>query len=318
MSKLSNDQGRAYEFAWANVLYDALRGKRKVEIIENSGYEANGRAWEATPSAMQETLHVSAKAAVNALIEMEPLMEENSDDVLLIIPQIDHAGTEGDVRDIVIDRKSITWEIGLSIKHNHDAVKHSRLSRGLDFGNAWYGVPCNSRYWSDVRPIFDMLATEQGKGKKFSELRDKAGDVYRPLLDAFMNEMRRAYAADHSVARRMIEYLIGVTDYYKVISHDSQRATMVYTFNVHGTLGRPSRTRVSVVTVPAVQLPTRIVSLDYKPGSDTTVELYLDNGWQLSFRIHNAEDKIVPSLKFDVQFIGMPVTVLCIKCMWRD
>lgn len=34
----------------------------------------------------------------------------------------------GDVRDIVIKRKDIEWEVGLSIKHNHDAVKHSRLA----------------------------------------------------------------------------------------------------------------------------------------------------------------------------------------------
>ena len=44
--------------------------------------------------------------------------------------------------------------------------------------------------------------------------------------------------------------------------------------------------------------------------------MYLNNGWQLSFRIHNASTKVEPSLKFDVQFIGMPVSILNIECKW--
>jgi hypothetical protein len=43
----------------------------------------------------------------------------------------------------------------------------------------------------------------------------------------------------------------------------------------------------------------------------------MDNGWQLSFRIHNASTKVEPSLKFDVQFIGMPTSVLNIECKWK-
>ena len=56
----------------------------------------------------------------------------------LVANEKDGQGVKGDVRDIVIKRKNIEWEIGLSIKHNHDAVKHSRLSHKLDFGNEWF------------------------------------------------------------------------------------------------------------------------------------------------------------------------------------
>ena len=44
--------------------------------------------------------------------------------------------------------------------------------------------------------------------------------------------------------------------------------------------------------------------------------MYLNNGWQLSFRIHNAKTEVEPSLKFDIQFIGMPTTILTIECKW--
>lgn len=317
MSRQSNDQGRAYEFAWINALYDELTDIRKVRIIKNSSYDANKRAWDLMPTEKQTLFAISAKAAVNTVLELEPLIEENSEDELLLIPQIDKKGTEGDVRDIVINREHITWEVGLSIKHNHEAIKHSRLSHKLDFGKEWFGIPCSETYWNDIKPVFDMLKAEKKSGMKFSELRDKEGDVYLPLLNAFINEVNRAYASDHSVARKMIEYLIGVTDYYKVVSHDAKRLTLVHTFNVHGTLNRPSRVKVSAITVPVIDLPTRIVALELKPNSGTTAEMYLDNGWQLSFRIHNAEDKIAPTLKFDIQFIGMPPTVLNIECKWK-
>ena len=54
----------------------------------------------------------------------------------------------------------------------------------------------------------------------------------------------------------------------------------------------------------------------FKTNSSNTVEMYLNNGWQLSFRIHNASSKVEPSLKFDVQFIGMPISILNIECKW--
>lgn len=92
---------------------------------------------------------------------------------------------------------------------------------------------------------------------------------------------------------------------------------MIHTFNMHDTLNKPAKNKVSAITVPIVKLPTRLVALEFKPGSDNTVEMYLDNGWQLSFRIHNASTKVEPSLKFDVQFVSMPMEVLNIECRWN-
>lgn len=62
---------------------------------------------------------------------------------------------------------------------------------------------------------------------------------------------------------------------------------------------------------------TRIVSLDFKPNSLTTLELYLNNGWQFTFRIHNAEKEVKPSLKFDIQIVGMPTSIISIDSKWK-
>ena len=266
---------------------------------------------------MQEMFEISADSAVDTILELEPLMSENDGDELLLEFQQDGAGTKGDVRDIVVKRNDIHWEIGLSIKHNHEAVKHSRLSHGLDFGNEWFGIPCSKKYWNAVKPIFDRLKSEKAKGRKWSEIDDKEGTVYIPLLQAFIDEVHRAYASDADMPKKMVEYLIGTSDYYKVVSRDGKRLTIIHTFNVHGTLNKPSKIRVSAITVPIVELPTELVALKFKTGSNNTVEMYLNNGWQLSFRIHNASTKVEPSLKFDVQFIGMPVSILNIECKWK-
>lgn len=317
ISTTSNDQGRAYEYAWINAINQALCNCRKTVIVPNSSLEANKRAWDAMTEDMKHLLTTSAEAAVAAVLELEPRMEEDGNDILKLKFQKDDAGVSGDVRDIVIKRDDIAWEVGLSIKHNHEAIKHSRLSHKLDFGKEWFGVPCSQNYWNDVTPIFDRLKAEKETGTKWPEIGDKDDSVYIPLLQAFMDEVNRAYVADSTMPRKMIEYLIGINDYYKVVSHDSQRLTMVHTFNVHGTLNQPSKIKVSAFSVPLLELPTELVAMRFKTGSSNTIEMYLNNGWELSFRIHNASSRVEPSLKFDIQFMGMPATIITINCAWK-
>lgn len=317
VSTKSNDQGRAYEYAWIQTLYSALSALRRTRIVENSSLAANEKAWDLMDEDMQETFKISAKAAVDTILDLEPKMTEDGGDELTLEFQKDGQGIEGDVRDIVIKRKSIGWEVGLSIKHNHDAVKHSRLSRKLDFGDEWFDMPCSDEYWNAVKPIFDKLKKEKQNGKKWSEIKDKEQTVYIPLLQAFMDEVNRANKKDKTMPRKMVEYLIGVEDYYKVVSKDSKELTMIHTFNVHDTLNKPANNKVSATAVSTVKLPTRLISLEFKPNSDNTVQMYLDNDWQLSFRIHNASTKVEPSLKFDVQFIRMPAGVQDIECQWN-
>jgi hypothetical protein len=317
MSSKSNDQGRAYEFAWINTLLEELDSLRKTEIVYNSSYDANKKAWNTISKEKRVLYTNSANAAVNTILELEPLMEENSDDTLLLEFQKDESGVSGDVRDIVIRRDNIEWEIGLSIKTNHDAVKHSRLSHVLDFGNEWYGVPCSDKYWDDIAPVFDFLKQEKNKKTKWNNLTDKEGDVYVPLLQAFLDEVSKVYREDPSIAVKMFEYLVGIKDYHKIVSREDKKMTLIHTFNLHGTLNKPSEVKVSAFEVLQSELPTEILSMRFKKNSKTTVEIYMDNGWAFSFRIHSASTLVQPSLKFDVQFISTPVSVMNIECKWH-
>ena len=132
-----------------------------------------------------------------------------------------------------------------------------------------------------------------------------------------MNEVLRSNTSDPSIPQKMVEYLLGEFDFYKIISIDSRRITKIQTYNLHGTLNKASKTISPKIKVPHALLPTRIVSFDFKPGSTNTVELYMDGGWQFSFRIHNASTKVETSLKFDIQIVGMPTTIISIDCRWN-
>ena len=317
MSSKSNDQGRAYEFVCLLTLEEEIKKLRSVNIIKNSSYSAAERAWGTLSNEMQKTYKESSYVSVAKIFELEPRIVEDDNDVLELLIQTDAKGKEGDVRDILIIRHNIQWEIGLSLKHNHFAVKHSRLSRRLDFGKEWYGISCSQDYWNGVRPVFDYLITEKSKHAKFNELMDKENDVYIPLLTAFINEIKRQYQVHNDIPGKLVEYLLGKHDFYKIISMDRERTTQIQSYNLRGTLNQNSESEQASIQIPVASLPTRIVSLDFVPGKTNTVELYMDGGWQFSFRIHNAETYVVPTLKFDIQIVGMPTAIITINCLWK-
>ena len=317
MSSKSNDQGRAYEYITLETLFSEISNVRKAKIVKNSSYYAAKSAWENMTANFQNLLTISARSFVPDIFDLEPLILEDEDDVVELLIQQDGRGEEGDVRDILIIRNGIEWEIGLSMKHNHFAVKHSRLSHTIDFGEKWYGYKCSEQYWNQTLPLFRRLESLRASGVKWEEVPNKHDDIYVPILKAFIEEVKKACALHKDLPGKMTEYLLGEYDFYKVISIDHEKTTRVNAFNLRGTLNNDGKNRKAKRRIPKTLLPTRIVSLDFKPNSKTTVELYMDNGWQFSFRIHSADSIVQNSLKFDIQSIGMPSTIVTINCRWK-
>jgi hypothetical protein len=317
MSSKSNDQGRAYEFICLHSLHSAIDKIRPAQIIENTSYIAAFSAWCKLSDIEKELYRLSATSTIDTIFAMEPnIIAKGQDNVVLYI-QNDQHGEIADVRDIIIERKDIVWEIGLSIKHNHMAVKHSRLAKSLDFGEKWYGVKCSESYWADIKPIFDFLEEEKNKGTYFRDLNSKEDEVYVPLLNAFMKEINFQIAKESTIPRKLVEYLLSKYDFYKIISIDSKRITTIQSFNMYGTLNKASIEAEPSIKIPLIQLPSSLLYIGFKPGSKTTIIMCFDNGWQFSFRIHNAKDLIETSLKFDIQIVGMPAEVnIKYNCQW--
>ena len=206
--------------------------------------------------------------------------------------QSDMEGVIGDVRDVVVDYAD--HEVGISAKNRHAAVKHSRLSERIDFGRKWLGIPCAPSYFHQIVPIFRELRTLRRQGAYWRDLDNKSQRFYIPILNAFRDEAVRLCNGNVDAPRRMVEYLMGEHDFYKVIKENGD--VSVQSFNMHGTLGWGRH----------IRLPNRLIQATEKHGSENTMIFYFDEGWSLSFRIHNAESLVAPSLKFDVQIIGLP------------
>ena len=128
---------------------------------------------------------------------------------------------------------------------------------------------------------------------------DKEDAIYLPVLNAFINEMVRAYKTD------------------SVVAIDKKQETEFQAFNLRGELNKDGAKTKASVFVPRADLPTEIISLRIKPDSKNTAELFLNNGWSFSFRIHNASKIVEPSLKFDIQFLGVPASIITINCSWQ-
>lgn len=251
-----------------------------------------------------------ASFAVNFLLDIEPRLSNgiSNKDVLQLEIVSDKEGQTGDVRDVLAIRSLQKWEIGISAKNNHRAVKHSRLSNDIDFGKKWLGFPCSVEYFKEVKPIFDGLAklrTASKATKKWDTLGDYHTSVYVPILDAFKKELLRLDNENPGVvAERLIEYLIGNQDFYKVIKGSSKVEIQAY--NLHGTLNLPFESIKPKAKVPRLKLPSRLIEVIYQENSKTTLLVTLNEGWQISFRIHNASSRIEPSLKFDINLVSAP------------
>ncbi|CAN0052520.1 unnamed protein product, partial [Chrysoparadoxa australica] len=49
-----------------------------------------------------------------------------------------------------------------------------------------------------------------------------------------------------------------------------------------------------------------LIEVVYQGDSSTTLIVSLNEGWQISFRIHSAKSTVEPSLKFDINLISTP------------
>ncbi len=318
MALNNTEYGKAYEYACLTSMERHLtdRGVVPIVVVESDALRTARAAFQKAESeGVSEKLMLAADAASRVILRLEPQLEYGKDALALVI-QTDAQGIAGDVRDVVCIRSSNGWEIGLSCKHNHQAVKHSRLSASIDFGKEWFGIPCSATYFENIVPIFNELknirAAAAANGTPiplWSSIADKAERYYIPVLKAFLAEMRRLSEKDPSVPRKMIEYMLGRYDFYKVITDDKHKTTRVEAINIAGTLNKSANGHKSLVDVSRLRLPTCFYHMDMVPGSDNKVTIVCDEGWTLTMRIHNASSKIEPSLKFDVQLISVPNSI---------
>lgn len=336
MSGIQTNNGKAFEYACLNAIFAKVLSESEVKLGISAKPETAREFWNATEDVVQvertpqletaesyfcaasgdmrRNLICAANAAARVVIRLEPqILFPDKNKPLYLSLQTDAQGQLGDVRDVLCIRKQNEWEIGLSCKHNHHAVKHSRLSATIDFGREWFDIPCSYGYFNAITPLFEQLRSvrEMSNGTAlWSNIEDKNELYYIPVLIAFMDELRRLDSENPRVIpERLIRYLIGRNDFYKIITDDTHKTTRVEAINIYGTLNRPSEGKQSIVNVPRLRLPSQFYHIGFRKGSQTTIEVVCDEGWTVSMRIHNASSRVEPSLKFDVNLISLPSTI---------
>ena len=231
---------------------------------------------------------------IDIILPREPTTYKYDHKSILYLQSDDRAKNDTDVRDLVVESQgdSTTHTWGISIKHNHDAARHSRLSPRINFGEKWYRLPVSERYWNEVNPVFSILKSQKGIKWEESNI-DKENDIYIPLLKAFRNEIIRAYETQGKIILvRILKYIIGEPEFYKFISKKGKTCVERYDLREGSIIHE--------------LLPNKILKFDQKAGTKTTLIMEMDNSWTISFRIHNASSKIQTSMKFDVTLLNKP------------
>ena len=151
--------------------------------------------------------------------------------------------------------------------------------------------------------LADLRANDNAT--KWTSIENMHQVVYIPILDAFRKELLRLDEENLStVAENLVQYLIGNKDFYKIIK--GKKKVEIQAYNLHGTLNLPFDKVKPKAKIPKLKLPTRLIEIVYEENSTTTLLVSLNEGWQISFRIHNASSRVEPSLKFDINLVSVP------------
>lgn len=287
------ENGKAFEWALAKELAQ----KCGVQVESSPVATFAESCFQRVSAGLRQRFETAARLSVAHILNREAshpaILSPRS---VQILP--DGRGQSGDVRDVILTSESTA--LGVSCKSNHAAFKHSRLSARLDFIKKW-GMSTDgisSQYRQAIDPVFSMLKDlrlQSAATATWEQLPDVMTTVYKPILDAFSEELQRVAGTEAQesvrVANALLTYFIGNRDFYKVIARRDR--VLLQAFNFQGTLAgrrsRPARTGLRIDDPE--ELNSRTVRIDR----------YLFN-----LRIHNASSRIEASLKFDIQAWALP------------
>ena len=313
--------GKAFEYMCFNALRTKLQMEGKdVAVVEDKAFSNAVNAYGRCFQEEQTQLFEAAFTATKLLIPLEPRLLGGSGTLVMRIASDSVAiGADGDVRDVLCIRSEDDWEIGISCKHNHEALRHPRITEGKDFGTDWVGTRCSREFMETISPITDSLREYGETETPWRTIDNKQDRYYVTILQAYLNEIQRMCAADSSIPEKLLSYFFGSRDFYKVIMKASARTTTIIGFNMHGTLNASCGKTKAMTKVPVIKMPTKLYDASFKSGSKTTIILTFDGGWSVSMRLHNKDSVAKPtSLAWDVNLVGFPPSTYVNTHSWDE
>ncbi len=341
-------KGKAFEYACLMSMAGLLEKKGVDYILKKyKDYFRAKAAFECIGTEQQEKCMLAADTGNVLIFELEPRLEFAETDnplELKLNPIVSIRDKNEDVRDIICIRKDINWDIGISCKHNYETLKHLRLTNPpkphianknhpapkekisetvADFGSNWIGYPCSQGYFDKMAAIMEMISSKEGQ-PWVSAFDDLHGDVYAPVLRLFKEELENICAAHSDAPERLLSFLFGNKDLYRVVPLEKTAQTKIMAFNMYGTLNALVQGHPSIEGIGQTPLPTKLMEVRFKENrtgeiSRTTLELIMDSGWTISMRLHNVNSLVkTTGLKFDVQLDGNPVRIYQKQRSWYE
>lgn len=306
--------GKAFEFACLDRFVTALQQAGcDIQLVKDEPYNTAESYYSEKLSAVRQANYRAAAQLAFAMIEpLEPCLLHGNDRVILSIqPDSAAIGSKGDVRDVLCERNS--WNIGFSCKHNHEALKHPRITKDYDFGKAWMGIPCSDHFKNRMHSILHTLPeTKTESTQEWATIEDKFDRYYVPILEAFKDEFFHLTKINPQTPEKMMGYFIGSHDFYKIeVSEKGNQSrgnrVEVIAFNQYGSLNQPAGGYKPAQKAPRAELPNRILDISFEPNASNIIDVTFNGGWAVSLRIHNKDKKAFrTSLAWDVQLIGYP------------
>jgi hypothetical protein len=203
----------------------------------------------------------------------------------------------GDVADIKILSAS-GQSYGISLKHNHAAVKHQRPGAlikqlGLTINEKLVTQTYNVGIKVIEEQFFEKVKTLSTDKRLFNEVKAEDPQIILELYHSVCSHAAKTinqYGNDPAIAKSFFEFLVGKFNFDKVIV--TEKSLRVMKFN---DIEQP------------IQVTARIRNNSY-------IDLTFDNGFEFSMRLHTASSKFeygkAVSLKFDTQLSNEVIPVV--------
>ncbi|WP_394899136.1 HaeIII family restriction endonuclease [Clostridium paraputrificum] len=192
----------------------------------------------------------------------------------------DSAGVNGDVTDIRIENTNTI--INISLKHNHNALKHPRLTRVP----TWIGInsdPSYSQAYARVWSNFHTLARNLSPDSTlFSELiainpNFIFDNLYNPLCSLVASYLDENINNSNQV-ELLFKFMVGRYNFYKIIDR---------------------RDYLLIQDFIDLEMPTDV---EINHIAKSYIEMIFNNGVVLTLRLHTASSRMsTNSVKFDVR-----------------
>lgn len=268
-----------------------------------------------TTFAQEKLCKVAAKKVADRMFQLEPRLGNIGDGETLSFQfkdgRINSANKDTRTLQITSDRGldfgfNFTRDIGVIFIPQLAAC--DKKTGGFEVANIsadWFGIEDDDTLYRETvtKIIQDTdLYGNKSWANAFPDSNNKFQDVYKPVLDALVNEIERICQEHIDAPSMIVSRFFGDKDYYKVLLSDDGKTVTLQSFNPYKTM--------STDVCGNLKFPSRLINAGYKTSgsgrkSETTLTLLFDEGWQLNMRLRSTGDKAKASnIRLDVDFKG--------------